>query len=57
MGWSIELSGLPNLVDLTVNLIREIESKQWAFRHESCDWKQSLHATLDELEVQAASLR
>ena len=57
MGWSIELSGMPGLIDLTVRLIREIDSKQWAFRHESCAWKQSLRATLDELTSRASTLR
>ena len=54
-GWSIELSGIPALISLTVRIIREIENKGWAFRHEDANWKADFNSILAGLESWAES--
>jgi hypothetical protein len=55
MGWSIEVSGVPNLTNLGVRLIREIADFGWAFRHKDEAWLKKLQASLTELEGIAES--
>jgi hypothetical protein len=55
MGWSIDLSGVPDLVQLTVRLIRNISAVGWAFRHTDADWKSELLANLASLDERASS--
>jgi hypothetical protein len=56
-GWSIELSGIPDLVDLAVRIIRQIASKGWAFRHQDENWIINLSRTLDALVAAVAAHR
>lgn len=55
MGWSVDVSGVPALVQLTTRLIRDIAAVGWAFRHTNADWKSELMANLVKLEEQASS--
>lgn len=48
-GWSIEISGLLDLAKLIARVIGEILEVGWAFRHQSDDWKMSLHRDLSSL--------
>jgi len=56
-GWSLEVNGISDLIDISVRIMRDILSKGWAFRHEDEDWQQSFLATLKQLEVKAEMLR
>ncbi|MEQ1499240.1 MAG: hypothetical protein ABL914_11305 [Novosphingobium sp.] len=53
MGWSIELSGIPELVLVTSRIIKEIESNGWAFRHMSDEWRCTLCEEIRNLETRA----
>lgn len=55
MGWSIDVSGVPALVQLTARLIRDIAAVGWAFRHTNADWKLELLGNLDRLDDEALS--
>lgn len=46
MGWSLEISGLPELGKLIARLIEEMLDIGWAFRHKDDDWKQTLRTNL-----------
>lgn len=48
-GWSIEVSGLPDLAKLTARLIEDMLNIGWAFRHKSARWKRALRADLQRL--------
>ena len=49
MGWSIEVSGIPNVGALVARIIREILYIGWAFRNQDFDWKDALTTDLDTL--------
>ena len=49
MGWSLEVSGIPEIADLTARIIGEIADLGWAFRHQDTAW-------LDELRTDLAIL-
>lgn len=46
MGWSLEVSGIPDFGRLVVRMINEILDIGWAFRHKDAAWKTALHADL-----------
>ena len=48
-GWSIEVSGIPELGKVIARIIRDILDAGWAFRHKEDDWKARLRADLDAL--------
>ena len=56
-GWSLEISGLPQISILAVRIIREIQAMGWAFRHREAEWLSSLSLSLDQLEDVAQSAR
>jgi hypothetical protein len=45
-GWSLEVSGIPDLGRLTARIIEEILEMGWAFRHQDTYWKSRLKADL-----------
>jgi hypothetical protein len=54
-GWSIDVSGVPELIQLTVRVIRDIAAVGWAFRHADIDWKTKFDADLTSLDEAASS--
>jgi len=52
MGWSIEVSGIPEIANLVSRIIGEILEMQWAFRHENQTWLNALRADLRQLASQ-----
>ena len=50
MGWSIEVSGIPDLAKLVARIVREIEGYGWAFRHKDAAWRNALLVDLKKLE-------
>lgn len=46
MGWSLEVSGVPQLAKLIARLIEEMLDVGWAFRHRGNDWRLALRADL-----------
>lgn len=48
-GWSIEVSGIPNLAKLIARIIGDILDLGWAFRHKDEDWKIALSESLSAL--------
>ena len=55
MSWSLELSGIPELIVETVRIIREIDEKGWAFRHMVPEWRHDLRTLLSRLDSVAMS--
>ena len=51
LGWSLEVSGIPELAQLIARLIFEIIEAGWAFRHKKEHWKQFLVSDLAELST------
>jgi hypothetical protein len=51
MGWSIELSGVPELVRLTARIINEILQFGWAFRHQDDEWHIRIRTDLDRMSA------
>lgn len=49
-GWSIEVSGLPDLTQLGIRLIRQMHEIGWAFRHQENEWHAQFLSALDNLE-------
>lgn len=48
-GWSLEVSGIPDLARLTARVINDILDAGWAFRHQDIRWRNALRADLDSL--------
>lgn len=53
MSWSIELSGVPELVLVTTRIIGEIDAKGWAFRHMTDECRETLREEITNLETSA----
>lgn len=49
MGWSLDISGLPDLGALIARIIREIDGAGWGFRHQDGAWRDRLRADLAKL--------
>ena len=49
MGWAIEVSGIPEISNLVARIIREILDFDWAFRHQSDEWREDLGSDLEKL--------
>ncbi|UHS56236.1 hypothetical protein [Agrobacterium vaccinii] len=49
VGWSIEVSGIPNIAKLIARIIQEILEFGWAFRHQDIYQRQELHKSLKTL--------
>ncbi|MEA3032980.1 MAG: hypothetical protein QOH86_996 [Sphingomonadales bacterium] len=45
-GWSLEVSGMPDLAKLIARLIGEMLEMGWAFRHQDADWRRALRSDL-----------
>lgn len=48
-GWSIEISGLPGLAELTARIITAVLDAGWGFRTKKSDWCDALRADLEAL--------
>ncbi|ATC30997.1 hypothetical protein CA606_00780 [Caulobacter vibrioides] len=48
-GWSIEISGLPGLAELTARIITAVLDTGWGFRHKDTAWCDALRADLEGL--------
>lgn len=51
MGWSIEVSGIPELGTLIARIIADIADCGWAFRHQEARWRQELRDNLVALSA------
>nr|CAD6602153.1 type II toxin-antitoxin system RelB/DinJ family antitoxin [Rhizobium sp. Khangiran2] len=51
MGWSIEVSGIPEIAKLVARIIGDILGMGWAFRHQDCAQREELRRTLHALEA------
>lgn len=51
MGWSIEVSGIPEITKLIVRIIGDISEIGWAFRHQECTQREELRCTLKTLAL------
>jgi hypothetical protein len=49
MGWSLEVSGVPDLTRLITRIIDDMIKFGWAFRHKNDDWRKTLHRDLSLL--------
>lgn len=49
MGWSVEVSGIPDLAKLIARVIDQILVVGWAFRHKDDDWQRALRGNLSLL--------
>jgi hypothetical protein len=49
MGWSLEVSGIPDIAALTGRIIGEIADAGWAFRHKESEWIDELCDDLAQL--------
>ena len=49
-GWSIEVSGIPDMARLVSRVIKDILEVGYAFRHKDGKWRSALHMSLEELE-------
>jgi hypothetical protein len=48
-GWSIEISGLPGLAELSARIIADVLEAGWAFRHKDPSWRLALKTDLEAL--------
>jgi hypothetical protein len=51
MGWSLELSGIPEIAVLVSRIVRDIADAGWAFRHTEHEWRRQLYDDLKRLET------
>ena len=49
MGWSLEVSGIPEIADLTARIIGDIADLGWAFRHQDAAWLDQFRTDLSTL--------
>lgn len=49
MGWSIEVTGIPEIASLVARIVSDIADAGWAFRHKDAEWKQALKTELQNL--------
>lgn len=49
IGWSLEVSGLPEIAALTAKILSEIANMGWAFRHKDRKWQEAFKADLERL--------
>lgn len=49
MGWSIELSGMPELANLVGRIVGDVLEAGWGFRHKDAAWCDALRADLARL--------
>ncbi len=49
MGWSIEVSGIPEIAKLVARIIQDIFSMGWGFRHQSLVQREDMQRCLDTL--------
>lgn len=50
MGWSLEVSGIPELAKLIARVVSEIADVGWAFRHKDQEWIAALRTDLRLLD-------
>ncbi|SKC02554.1 hypothetical protein [Sphingopyxis flava] len=55
MGWSLEVSGFPEIAMLVARIVSEIADTGWAFRHKDREWISELKANLGRLEAMATN--
>ena len=48
-GWSLDISGIPELSKVIVKIIRDIMELGWAFRHQDAGWKSAVFRDLTAL--------
>lgn len=48
-GWSIEVSGIPEMAKLVARIIEDILRVGWAFRHQNHEQRQEMHKSLKTL--------
>jgi hypothetical protein len=53
--WSIDVSGVPALIQLTVRLISNMKEVGWAFRHADAVWQTQFTSDLERLDSLASS--
>lgn len=51
MGWSLEISGIPEIAALASRIVRDIAETAWAFRHKEQEWHRQLNDDLKRLET------
>lgn len=51
MGWSIEVSGIPEIAKLIARIISEILEIGWAFRHQDLAQREEMHRDLKTLTL------
>lgn len=49
LGWSLEVSGIPDIAALTSRIVGDIADVGWAFRHKSDVWMCALRKDLAQL--------
>jgi len=54
-GWSIEISGLPGLAELTARIITAVLDAGWGFRQKNQAWNEALRADLKALAILATA--
>jgi hypothetical protein len=50
MGWSIEVSGIPEIAKVIARIIRDILEMGWAFRHQDHAKREKMQRSLQDLE-------
>lgn len=56
MSWSVEISGLLQLIPVITRIIRSIDTSGWAFRHVDLQWHLDLNSALNQLVSKARDL-
>jgi hypothetical protein len=49
MGWSLEVSGIPDLARLIARILGDILNLGWAFRHQNDEWREDVRTSLHAL--------